>query len=301
MAAGNRLWAVGDVTGIWPLTYVGKYQARIAAANILGKSREASYDAVPRVASSAVVMTAVVVEVDAHEGPVYVPDEHALYFTSVPAPEVAIKRLVARLGRGLRAARRRQRRQRHGPAPRRPAARVRAGHALVAGAHQPRRPRHRRGRDRGRRLGRAAAELAQRRGRQGRRHGLVHRPVLRLPAGLPARAGARRLRLPPRPAHGRDHRGGRGVRQAQRAGLLARRARPLRRRLGRGHAPGSRRSTSSTGTRSPRAGSLPSSIRATPTASRSTPPGSSTRPGRPACRSSTPTATASARSPCPAP
>ena len=47
--AGDRLWAVGDVTGIWPLTYVGKYQARIAAANILGKSREASYDAVPRV------------------------------------------------------------------------------------------------------------------------------------------------------------------------------------------------------------------------------------------------------------
>jgi pyruvate/2-oxoglutarate dehydrogenase complex dihydrolipoamide dehydrogenase (E3) component len=49
MAAGNRLWAVGDVTGTWPLTYVGKYQGRIAAANILGKSREASYDAVPRV------------------------------------------------------------------------------------------------------------------------------------------------------------------------------------------------------------------------------------------------------------
>jgi sugar lactone lactonase YvrE len=37
-------------------------------------------------------MTAAVVEVDAHEGPVYVPDEDALYFTSVPAPEVAIKR-----------------------------------------------------------------------------------------------------------------------------------------------------------------------------------------------------------------
>ena len=47
-------------------------------------------------ASRAVVMTAVVVEVDAHEGPVYVPDEDALYFTSVPAPGVAIKRLVAR-------------------------------------------------------------------------------------------------------------------------------------------------------------------------------------------------------------
>jgi gluconolactonase len=38
-------------------------------------------------------MTALVVEVDAHEGPVYVPDEDALYFTSLPAPDVAIKRL----------------------------------------------------------------------------------------------------------------------------------------------------------------------------------------------------------------
>jgi gluconolactonase len=36
----------------------------------------------------------VVAEVDAHEGPVYVPDEDALYFTSVPAPDSAIKRLA---------------------------------------------------------------------------------------------------------------------------------------------------------------------------------------------------------------
>ncbi len=43
------VWAIGDVTGIWPLTYVGKYQGRIAAANILGEAREANYDAVPRV------------------------------------------------------------------------------------------------------------------------------------------------------------------------------------------------------------------------------------------------------------
>jgi dihydrolipoamide dehydrogenase len=43
---------VGDVAGIWPLTYVGKYQARIAAANILGGDRRASYDAVPRVVFS---------------------------------------------------------------------------------------------------------------------------------------------------------------------------------------------------------------------------------------------------------
>ena len=45
----DGLWAIGDVTGIWPLTYVGKYQGRIAAANILGEAREADYSAVPRV------------------------------------------------------------------------------------------------------------------------------------------------------------------------------------------------------------------------------------------------------------
>jgi pyruvate/2-oxoglutarate dehydrogenase complex dihydrolipoamide dehydrogenase (E3) component len=49
MAAGPGLWAIGDVAGIWPLTYVGKYQARVAAANILGEERAAHYEAVPRV------------------------------------------------------------------------------------------------------------------------------------------------------------------------------------------------------------------------------------------------------------
>jgi pyruvate/2-oxoglutarate dehydrogenase complex dihydrolipoamide dehydrogenase (E3) component len=49
MRAGDGVWAIGDVTGIWPLTYVGKYQARVAAANILGTPREADYSAVPRV------------------------------------------------------------------------------------------------------------------------------------------------------------------------------------------------------------------------------------------------------------
>jgi pyruvate/2-oxoglutarate dehydrogenase complex dihydrolipoamide dehydrogenase (E3) component len=49
MRAGENIWAVGDVTGIWPLTYVGKYQGRVAAANILGGDREADYTAVPRV------------------------------------------------------------------------------------------------------------------------------------------------------------------------------------------------------------------------------------------------------------
>jgi pyruvate/2-oxoglutarate dehydrogenase complex dihydrolipoamide dehydrogenase (E3) component len=49
MNAGEGVWAIGDVTGIWPLTYVGKYQGRVAAANILGLRREANYNAVPRV------------------------------------------------------------------------------------------------------------------------------------------------------------------------------------------------------------------------------------------------------------
>jgi pyruvate/2-oxoglutarate dehydrogenase complex dihydrolipoamide dehydrogenase (E3) component len=49
MRAGERLWAVGDVTGIWQLTHVGEYQGEIAAANILGEAREAHYEAVPRV------------------------------------------------------------------------------------------------------------------------------------------------------------------------------------------------------------------------------------------------------------
>ena len=49
LRAGTRLWAIGDVTGIWPLTHVGKYQGRVVAANILGEPREANYDAVTRV------------------------------------------------------------------------------------------------------------------------------------------------------------------------------------------------------------------------------------------------------------
>jgi len=46
---GERLWAIGDVNGIWPLTHVGEYEADVAAANIAGDPRPANYEAVPRV------------------------------------------------------------------------------------------------------------------------------------------------------------------------------------------------------------------------------------------------------------
>jgi pyruvate/2-oxoglutarate dehydrogenase complex dihydrolipoamide dehydrogenase (E3) component len=49
LRAGDRLWAIGDATGIRLLTHVGKYQGEIVAANILGEPREAHYEAIPDV------------------------------------------------------------------------------------------------------------------------------------------------------------------------------------------------------------------------------------------------------------
>ncbi len=49
LRAAERVWAIGDVNGIWPLTHVGKYQGEVVAANILGEPRKADYEAVPRV------------------------------------------------------------------------------------------------------------------------------------------------------------------------------------------------------------------------------------------------------------
>jgi pyruvate/2-oxoglutarate dehydrogenase complex dihydrolipoamide dehydrogenase (E3) component len=49
MSAGPGLWAIGDVTGLWLFTHAGEYQGRIVASNILGRPREAHYEAVPRV------------------------------------------------------------------------------------------------------------------------------------------------------------------------------------------------------------------------------------------------------------
>ncbi len=46
------LWAIGDVTGVALFTHVAKYQARVAADNILGRPRRASYRGIPRVVFS---------------------------------------------------------------------------------------------------------------------------------------------------------------------------------------------------------------------------------------------------------
>ncbi len=49
LRVADGVWAIGDVNGAWPLTHVGKYEAEVVAANILGEERRVSYAAVPRV------------------------------------------------------------------------------------------------------------------------------------------------------------------------------------------------------------------------------------------------------------
>ncbi len=49
LRAAEGIWAVGDATGLMLFTHVGKYQARIASADMLGKPARADYRAVPRV------------------------------------------------------------------------------------------------------------------------------------------------------------------------------------------------------------------------------------------------------------
>ncbi|GAC1325925.1 MAG: NAD(P)/FAD-dependent oxidoreductase [Thermoleophilaceae bacterium] len=49
MRAAEGVWAIGDATGKMLFTHVGKYQARIAARDMLGQQARADYRAVPRV------------------------------------------------------------------------------------------------------------------------------------------------------------------------------------------------------------------------------------------------------------
>lgn len=50
--AADDIWAVGDVTGVSLFTHVGKYQARVACADIAGEQVRTDYSAIPRVVFS---------------------------------------------------------------------------------------------------------------------------------------------------------------------------------------------------------------------------------------------------------
>jgi dihydrolipoamide dehydrogenase len=50
LSAAPGVWAIGDVTGVALFTHVGKYQGRVAAANVAGQRRAADYRAIPAVA-----------------------------------------------------------------------------------------------------------------------------------------------------------------------------------------------------------------------------------------------------------
>ena len=47
LSAGDGVWAIGDAAGVGLLTHLGKYQARVAAANIAGGSARVDYRAIP--------------------------------------------------------------------------------------------------------------------------------------------------------------------------------------------------------------------------------------------------------------
>ena len=47
LRAAEKVWAAGDVTGTALFTHVGKYQGRVAAANIAGRELRADYRAIP--------------------------------------------------------------------------------------------------------------------------------------------------------------------------------------------------------------------------------------------------------------
>ena len=47
LRAGDGVWAIGDAAGVGLLTHLGKYQARVAAANLAGRDVAADYRAIP--------------------------------------------------------------------------------------------------------------------------------------------------------------------------------------------------------------------------------------------------------------
>ncbi len=47
LRAADGVWAIGDAAGVGLLTHLGKYQARVAAANLAGRDVRADYRAIP--------------------------------------------------------------------------------------------------------------------------------------------------------------------------------------------------------------------------------------------------------------
>ncbi len=47
LRAAENVWAIGDVNGVALFTHVGKYQARVAAADMCGRDAKADYRAIP--------------------------------------------------------------------------------------------------------------------------------------------------------------------------------------------------------------------------------------------------------------
>jgi pyruvate/2-oxoglutarate dehydrogenase complex dihydrolipoamide dehydrogenase (E3) component len=47
LRAAENVWAIGDVTGVALFTHIGKYQARVAAADLSGREARADYRAIP--------------------------------------------------------------------------------------------------------------------------------------------------------------------------------------------------------------------------------------------------------------
>ncbi len=47
LRAAENVWAIGDVSGVALFTHVGKYQARVAAADVAGRPARADYRAIP--------------------------------------------------------------------------------------------------------------------------------------------------------------------------------------------------------------------------------------------------------------